>query len=152
MSVLGVIVSVRFAVAVCTGVLVSVTLKLNGVAFTGAVGVPLIWPVVVLKVSPAGSVPINCQVYGTVPPEAATVTEYATPTWPFGSDVVLIVSGVLAIVIENDALAVATGDAESVTWMIVRLFTTSCVGVPLITPPELSVSPAGKVPEMIAQE
>ncbi len=40
--VLGAMVRVRLVVAVCTGVLVSVTLKLNGVAFTAAVGVPLI--------------------------------------------------------------------------------------------------------------
>jgi hypothetical protein len=59
---------------VCTGLLESVTLKVNDVALAVAVGVPLIAPVVAFSVSPAGSVPlVNDQVYGVVPPVAASV-------------------------------------------------------------------------------
>jgi hypothetical protein len=70
------IVSDRLAVAVCTGEPESVTLKLRGVAVTAVVGVPLIKPVDVLNVKPAGNVPeVNCQVYVPVPPVAASVCE-----------------------------------------------------------------------------
>ena len=58
----GVTVKVRFAVADCAGGPESVTLKLNGVAFAVAVGVPLITPVDAFSVNPAGRVPeVNCQ-------------------------------------------------------------------------------------------
>ena len=58
-----VMVSVRFAVAVCAGDPESVTLKLSGVAVAAAVGVPLISPLDALRLRPAGKVPeVNCQV------------------------------------------------------------------------------------------
>jgi hypothetical protein len=73
-------VRVRFAVAVCTVDPESVTLKVNGVAVTGKVGVPPISPLDAVRVKPAGSVPaVNCQVKAPVPPVAASVCEYATP-------------------------------------------------------------------------
>jgi len=50
-------VSVRFAVLLCGGVKESATLNVSGVAFTAAVGVPVIAPVAALSVKPAGSVP-----------------------------------------------------------------------------------------------
>jgi hypothetical protein len=56
-------VSVKDAVAVCGGVLESVTLNVSGVAVTNAVGVPATTPVEAFNVKPAGSVPeVNCQV------------------------------------------------------------------------------------------
>jgi hypothetical protein len=56
-------VRVKAAVALCAGVLESVTLNVSGEAVTTAVGVPLIAPVKAFNVKPAGSVPeVNCQV------------------------------------------------------------------------------------------
>ena len=85
----GVMVRFRTTLAVCTGELESVTWKLSGVAFTAAVGVPLIKPVDAFNVNPAGKVPVvNCQVYAPDPPVARMVCEYDAPTAPLGSDVV----------------------------------------------------------------
>jgi hypothetical protein len=67
-------VTLRLAVAVCAGVLESVTftLKENDPV---AVGVPLIWPEL-LNVKPAGNAPdATVQVYGVFPPEAEMDTE-----------------------------------------------------------------------------
>ena len=100
-------VKVRFAVAVCTGGPESVTLKLNGVAFAGAVGIPLITPVDVFSVNPAGNLPeVNCQVVEPVAPIAVRVWEYAVPNRPFGSEDVAIVSVGGAIVRPRLAVAV----------------------------------------------
>jgi hypothetical protein len=67
-------------VAVCTvGVVESVTfaVKLNE---PDAVGVPEIVPVAD-KVKPAGNAPeLMLQLYGVVPPDAASVVEYGVPT------------------------------------------------------------------------
>ena len=69
-------VSVRLAVAVCAGELESVTLKLSSVAVTTVADVPLINPLEVFKVKPAGNVPeVSCQVYAPVPPVARSVCE-----------------------------------------------------------------------------
>jgi len=70
----GVIVNVRLTLAVCVGVLESVTLNVNGVAVTATEGVPPIRPEEAFSVKPAGSVPeVNCHVRGAVPPLAASV-------------------------------------------------------------------------------
>ena len=55
------------------------------------VGVPEIVPVLV-RVKPAGRFPEETvQLYGVVPPEAASAVEYATPATPFGKlDVVMV--------------------------------------------------------------
>jgi hypothetical protein len=60
-----------------------------------AAGVPFITPTLD-TVSPLGK-PVVSQVYGPVPPEAARLAEYATPAVPFGSDCVVIVTGMGAI-------------------------------------------------------
>jgi hypothetical protein len=50
-----------------------------------AVGVPDRTPAL-LKVNPVGSVPeVTLKVYGTTPPVALIVAEYAVPTTPLGS-------------------------------------------------------------------
>ena len=73
-SAAGAIVSVRFTDLVCAGLSASTTLKVSGVAFTAAVGVPVIAPVAASNARPAGSVPaVIDHVYGTVPPVAARV-------------------------------------------------------------------------------
>ena len=77
----GLIVSDTVAVLVCTGLLASVTLKVRAVPVTAAVGVPVMTPVEVFNVNPAGNAPlVSDQVYGVVPPEAVSVAEYAVPT------------------------------------------------------------------------
>ena len=74
-------------------------MKVNGAAVTGSVGVPLMSPLDAFNVNPPGSVPaVSCQVKAPVPPVAARVCEYATPAWPFGREVVVMVSGAGAIV------------------------------------------------------
>lgn len=51
----------------------SVTVTANVVVVSGAVGVPLIWPVLALNVKPVGSAaPLRANVYGGVPPVAVT--------------------------------------------------------------------------------
>ena len=85
-------VSERFTVAVCAGLPESVTLNVSAAAFTAAEGVPLIRPLAEFSVNPAGRVPlVNCHVKAPVPPAAATVCEYAKPTWPLAREFVVIV-------------------------------------------------------------
>jgi hypothetical protein len=126
----------------------SVTLKVSEVAFAAAVGVPLIRPVDEFRVSPAGSVPdVSVHVYGAVPPVTANVCEYAVPSWPLGSDNVVIVSVVIVSV--KLTLAVCAGEPESVTLKVSEVAFAAAVGVPLIRPvDEFSVSPAGNVPKV----
>ena len=58
----GAIVRLRLTFAFRAGELESVTWKVSGVALAGAVGVPLIRPVVALSERPAGRVPkVSCQ-------------------------------------------------------------------------------------------
>ncbi len=103
--------------AVCAvGVVESVTftVKLNE---PDAVGVPEIVPPVE-SVTPPGNAPeLTFQVYGVVPPLAASVVEYAVPTWPEGTELVEIVTGVTAAVtvIVRDFVAVCCGEEESLT-------------------------------------
>ncbi len=58
------------------------------------VGVPEMTPVEALSESPGGKEPEEIdQVYDGVPPLEAKDREYLTPTWPVGSEFVVIVSG-----------------------------------------------------------
>jgi hypothetical protein len=60
---------------------------------TDWVGVPVIAPVEAFSDKPAGKVPlVRDHVYGAVPPLAARVALYVMPTWPLGSEVVVITS------------------------------------------------------------
>lgn len=55
-----------------------------------AVGVPETEPAAE-RIKPAGNAPaLMLQLYGVVPPEAAKAVEYAVPTCPEGTDVVVI--------------------------------------------------------------
>ena len=69
-----------------------------------APGVPVITPEVALMVNGDGS-PVALQPNGVLPPEAATVALYATPTTPVGSEGVVI-ARTGAIVNENGLEAV----------------------------------------------
>ena len=64
-----------------------------------AVGVPERTPVAALKVRPGGTVPaerLSCS--GVVPPEAAKVVVYGTPTTPAGGVPVITGSGLTVMV------------------------------------------------------
>ena len=77
-------------------------------------GVPDSTPILVLKRSRVGALPMCAQVYGVVPPRATRVTLYACPLVPCGSDEVTIVGGPLtfdALVAEVSELAAVVGVA-----------------------------------------
>jgi|NGEPerStandDraft_6_1074524.scaffolds.fasta_scaffold167161_2 hypothetical protein len=146
----GAIVNARLAVKVCAEEPESVTLKLSGVAVTGAVGVPLMRPVDAFRARPFGKVPaVNCHVKAPVPPVAARLCEYATPTWPLGKEAVVIIRVAGVIVNVRLTLAVCVGVLESVTLNVNGVAVTATEGVPPIRPEEaFSVKPAGSVPEV----
>jgi hypothetical protein len=93
----------KFAVAVTLLLSVSCTVKSEVPA---ALGVPLITPVPDASDNPAGSEPdVIAHVYGAIPPAPVSVAEYAVPTVPLGSDVVVIVGSATS---EIFAVAVAS--------------------------------------------
>lgn len=120
-------------------------------AFTAPEGVPLIWPVAAFNVIPPGRAPaVTCQVTVPAAPLAAIVAEYGTPTWPFGSESVVIESSVLATLIVKLFVAEDCTCAESFTWIVTDPFTTVPDVVPLIRPEDgNNVHPAGKLPPTI---
>jgi hypothetical protein len=88
-----VIVIERAFVALCAGFSESVTLTVK-LKVPEDVGVPEITPVEALMESPGGREPaLIDQVYGFFPPVAVSVAEYAVPTLPEGSDVVVTLGG-----------------------------------------------------------
>ena len=108
-----------------------------------AVGVPLMAPVVVFSVRPAGRVPLDTEkVYGETPPVTVMAGLLkAAPTSPE------VVAGQLSEgppeMVNEHVLAAATPLA-SFTW-ILKL--PAAVGVPLMAPVEVfRVRPAGRVP------
>src|SRR5262245_45384910 len=65
--------------------LTSVTETVN-TELPGVVGVPAMTPVAAASESPSGSVPLaSAQVYGPIPPETVSVSEYGTATTPASS-------------------------------------------------------------------
>src|SRR5690242_16091629 len=83
----GLTLMISVALALCgCGVPESVTVTVTIAPLAVALGVPLTTPLGA-RPSPAGNA-LPCasfQVYGDVPPVAASAAEYATPTWPLGS-------------------------------------------------------------------
>ena len=87
------IVITRLAVALrWVGLVESVTVT-TAVLLPAVVGLPPITPVDALMLRPVGS-PVADQVYGVVPPLAATVALYAVPTTPPGSGEVVVIETV----------------------------------------------------------
>src|SRR5579883_801173 len=129
----GVMFSARLALPVsAVGVVESVTLMVT-LPLLGPVGVPVMAPVEGLIESPPGR-PVADQVYGGVPPVAASVALYGWPAVPVGSSVVVIVMGGGAMFRARLTLAVsAVGVVESVT-LIVTFPLLPAVGVPVIAP------------------
>ena len=113
------------------------------------VGVPLIPPVVGLRVSPAGGEPaVMDHEYGDVPSTAARLAVYATPTVPLGSVGAVLIVGPGTMLMENDF--VSEPPKLSVT-LIPKVNGPGAVGVPLIVPVPPRVSPPGKTPEATVQ-
>ena len=142
-SAAGAITIVSSWLAFWMGLLESVTFTVT-VAAPAIVGVPL--TVQPINDKPAGSVPVIEHVYGVVPPLAAMVALYATPTWPLGK-VFVRLNGTGAITIVSLALTCCAGVLESVTF-IATVELPAVVGVPLTVQP-LRLSPAGSVPAEI---
>ena len=65
-----------------------------------AVLLPEISPVLALIASPAGR-PVASQLYGEVPPAAATNALYATFAWAAGSDVVVMESAAVIVSVSD---------------------------------------------------
>lgn len=122
------------------------TVKLDEPATDGK---PVIAPVPVSSERPAGSDPtLMAQVYGAVPPAAASVWLYAVLTVPPASDAVEIESGVITVM---DRSFVAVLLAVSVA-RTVKLYVPAVAGVPLILPvEEVRRTPVGSEPLAIAQ-
>jgi len=135
------IVMERLAVAVCWGLPASFTVILAETV-PAVVGVPLITPVLLFIVNPAGK-PVADHIYGVVPPVAATVALYRTFATPAGREM-LVIASLGLIVMERLAIALCWGVPASFTVMLAVLVP-AVVGVPLITPVLLFiVNPAGK--------
>lgn len=144
----------RACVAVCCGVPESAacTVKLNGLP-VAVVGVPLITPVLAFSVKPGGSDPkVMLQVIGAMPPPfVCSVWLYSVLTVPLASDVVLMASTGLMLMV-SALVAVCCGVPESVACTVKFDMPLGPVGVPVIAPvAAFSVRPAGREPTVIAQ-
>src|SRR3972149_4405203 len=147
------VVTLRLLYIIIASAFVAVA-PLSSVALTvkfevpAAVGVPLISPVALLRLSAAGSAPtVTAHVMGDLPPLLARVWLYARFTVPSDSDAVVTAGYALTVML---SAFVAMALLSSVT-CTVKLDTPAVVGMPLISPVALlSVSPAGSVPTVSA--
>ncbi len=100
------------------------------------------------SVRPAGSAPpASDHEYGGVPPVAASVCEYATPTDPAGRLVVVTSRGAGATATESSCVSVCVGVPPSVTFAV-NGNEPAAVGVPDTTPDAGSrLKPGGSDPE-----
>jgi hypothetical protein len=144
------IVMLKACVAVCAGLLESVTFTVKFAVPFGPVGVPVTAPAGLIA-NPGGKFPaLVVNVKGASPPVAATVWLYAVPSTPAGSDVVVMLGGAGRLTVILSACVADCGDTvlASVTFTVKLAVPFGPVGVPLIVPEELSVSPAGREPEL----
>ncbi len=115
-----------------------------------AIVVPLMVPVEVFKLMPAGSDPVvSDQLYGGVPAAAARVAEYGTAAVASGSDDVVIVSA--GIIVNDSVLVAVCGVLALSRTCTVKLKVPLAVGVPLKAPAEFSSKPVGNAPVVIDQ-
>jgi hypothetical protein len=119
----------------------SVTVAVTDRLLTIAVGVPLIAPVDVLRLKPAGRELVE-NVYGGTPPLAVSALLYGVPTVPFTPLNCSVKLAPMFIV----RLAVTDVLVESVTVAVTDRLFTAAVGVPLMTPVvAFTLNPAGRV-------
>ena len=119
------------------------------VAAVVLVGVPVMAPVLVFKVRPAGSVPlVTAYTYGAVPALAAALDEYGVPTVSEAFSVANVSTGQIF----NANVRVPLQPRESVAGKVSEVpAPLLVVGVPLITPVEaLKLKPEGSVPVVSA--
>src|SRR3990172_9620916 len=148
------VVTLRLLYIIIASAFVAVA-PLSSVALTvkfevpAAVGVPLISPVALLRLSPAGSAPtVTAHVTGDLPPLLASVWLYARFTVPSVRDMVVTV---IAGYISMESTPSTYAPLPSVTRTVI-LLVPDAVGAPLITPVLLlRVNPAGSVPTVIDQ-
>lgn len=105
-------------------------------------------PVAAFSDKPVGRVPlVKLQVYGVVPPVAASVVLYATLICPLGRELVVIANVAGAIVSVRLTVFVCFELSESCTWNVSGVLVTVAVGVPVIVPVDtFKLKPAGTVP------
>jgi len=137
-------------VAVCAGLLESVTITVKFDVTLGASGVPEIRPAG-LRVKPDGSAPalvVNVRVPN---PVAATIWLYAVPATPAGSVVVVMFGGAGKSITILRAWVAVIGVMvlESVTLTVKFTVPLGPVGVPEIVPVPLRVRPAGNAPALM---
>src|SRR5579863_7564374 len=128
---------------------VTFAVKLYVPGATEAETVPVMVPVAPM-LNPFGRLPLlRVQASGPTPPVAARVPEYAAPTAAAGENAPpeVMASFPLMVMVR---VAGAVCFAESVT-VTVNENVPVAVPVPEITPPELSTSPAGRLPAVTAQ-
>lgn len=140
----------KACVAVCAGLLESVTLTVKFDVPFGPVGVPVIAPALLI-VNPGGKLPaLVVNVKGANPPVAATVWLYAVPSTPAGSEVVVMLGGAGRLIVMLNACVADCGATvlASVTFTVKLAVPLGPVGVPLIAPEGLRVRPAGSDPAL----
>jgi len=111
------------------------------------VGVPVMAPVELFSVKPAGSDPLVMEnVYGGVPPPATRAELYATPTCPVPVGQVRVGGGSTTTMLQFEAVVPAELPLESTT-CAVKLNVPVVLGVPVMAPVAVfSVNPAGSDP------
>jgi hypothetical protein len=136
--------TVRLKVAVAVAPFVSVTVTVYVPATLAAVGVPVIAPVVELKLSPAGSAGATLYVNEPVPPEPVTGANAVAARFCVNAVEATACVAVTAAFTVRLKVAVAVAPWESVTVTVYVLAALAAVGVPVTAPVvELKLSPAG---------
>ena len=98
-----------------------------------------------LSVRLAGRAPeVTVKVIGVVP-DAVQVWLYAVPTLPVAGSAALVKAGAWVMTIEKSWVALGRVPLDAV---MEPLKVPGALGVPEITPPGLSVRPAGRAPEV----
>jgi hypothetical protein len=139
----------RAFVADCVGLLESVTLRVKFEVVSGPRGLPVMRPDAFIA-RPGGNAPA-LTVYVKVPkPVATTCWLYAVPSTPAGNVVVVNVGGPGKLMRMLSAWVAVCGVTvlESVTLTVKFAVPAGPVGVPLIVPEVLRVSPAGSAPAL----
>jgi hypothetical protein len=140
----------RACVAVCTGLLESVTITMKFDVALGVVGVPESRPAL-LRVKPGGTAPALVVNVSVPNPVAATIWLYAVPATPGGSVVVVMAGagGKLTRILRAWMAVIGVMVLESVTLTVKFAVPLGPVGFPEIVPAPLRVRPAGNVPALM---
>jgi hypothetical protein len=134
----------------CAGVLASVTLMVKADGPAGPVGVPVMAPVLLVRLSPAGNIPALTLNDSGANPVAWMVWLYGDPSTAAGREVVVIAGGTATpTVMLNGCVTDCAGVLPSVTLIVKDDGPVGPVGVPVMAPVLLvRLSPAGNVPTL----